>query len=482
MIQRNIRYYYVMDNEEVILKNLYQVVNKYNINKNDAEELTSIILSLIEDLIISDPMILITPDYQEHIIDNITNLINIQFEDVYGNPFDHYTHTRLNKLIKESLEIYYLLFTPKRSYGNSFIRKKPNIRKMENKILYLSGIPQPNQLTDEWYIFRHKYLTASSIWKVFSTQGSRNQLIYNKCKPLDTKKYKGFSTDSPMHWGHKYEPLSIYWYEHNYHTKVSDFGCIPHRHIEFIAASPDGINTCNNSERYGRMLEVKNIVNRVITGIPKMEYWIQMQVQMEVCELNECDFLETRFKEYATEEEFYKDGDTFQKTKDNKHKGIILYFVKDGQAFYEYAPFMCSKEEFIKWETKKMVENENITWIQNIYWNLEEISCVLILRNKTWFSGALPMLKEFWSIIQQEKHSDYEHRAPKKRDKTKISPNLKPSKCIINIDTLSLEGNVIKNETQSTKNIIHKSKQTNENILEPKKECIIKINTAGLAD
>ena len=72
--QRNIRYYYVMDNEEVLLKNLYQVINKYNINKNDAEELTSIILSLIEDLIISDPMILITPDYQEHIIDNITNL------------------------------------------------------------------------------------------------------------------------------------------------------------------------------------------------------------------------------------------------------------------------------------------------------------------------------------------------------------------------------------------------------------------------
>jgi hypothetical protein len=45
------------------------------------------------------------------------------------------------------------------------------------------------------------------------------------------------------------------------------------------------------------MLEIKNIVNRDITGEPLHHYWIQMQVQMEVCDLDVCDFLETRFKE-----------------------------------------------------------------------------------------------------------------------------------------------------------------------------------------
>ena len=34
-----------------------------------------------------------------------------------------------------------------------------------------------------------------------------------------------------------------------------------------------------------------------LDGIPKKEYWIQMQLQMEVCDLDECDFLETRFIE-----------------------------------------------------------------------------------------------------------------------------------------------------------------------------------------
>ena len=60
----------------------------------------------------------------------------------------------------------------------------------------------------------------------------------------------------------------------------------------------------NKNDRYGRMLEIKNIVNRDITGIPKKAYWVQMQLQMEVCDLEECDFLETRFKEYDNEQAF----------------------------------------------------------------------------------------------------------------------------------------------------------------------------------
>ena len=117
------------------------------------------------------------------------------------------------------------------------------------------------------------------------------------------------------------------WYEKEYNTVVSDFGCIPHKTIPYLAASPDGINTLLSSERHGRMLEVKNIVNRDITGIPKVEYWIQMQIQMEVCMLNECDFLETRFTEYEGYSEFIEDGD-FAMSEDGKLKGVVLYFIK----------------------------------------------------------------------------------------------------------------------------------------------------------
>jgi hypothetical protein len=95
-------------------------------------------------------------------------------------------------------------------------------------------------------------------------------------------------------------------YQAMYNTKIQEFGCIRHRDHAFIGASPDGVNVDPESERYGRMLEIKNPVNRELTGVPKPEYWVQMQGQMEVCDLDECDFLETVFKEYENEEAFYK--------------------------------------------------------------------------------------------------------------------------------------------------------------------------------
>jgi hypothetical protein len=49
------------------------------------------------------------------------------------------------------------------------------------------------------------------------------------------------------------------------------------------------------------MLEIKNVVSREITGIPKPEYYVQMQLQMEVCDLEECDFLETKLISHSVE-------------------------------------------------------------------------------------------------------------------------------------------------------------------------------------
>ena len=90
-------------------------------------------------------------------------------------------------------------------------------------------------------------------------------------------------------------------YKKLYNTNITDFGCIKHSQYSCIGASPDGINTDITNPRLEECLEIKNIVNREINGIPKFEYWIQMQVQMETCDLNECDFLETKFVEYENE-------------------------------------------------------------------------------------------------------------------------------------------------------------------------------------
>ena len=155
--------------------------------------------------------------------------------------------------------------------------------------------------------------------KIFISNSTRSQLIYEKCIPINTDKFSNQSLNSPLHWGVKYEEISIQWYQLEHGGIIDDFGCVPHPTLSCLVASPDGINTDPSSNHYGRMLEIKNIVNREINGNPKMEYWIQTQLQMEVCNLNECDFLETRFIEYDSKEDFEQDG-TFTETKDNKLK------------------------------------------------------------------------------------------------------------------------------------------------------------------
>jgi len=318
---------------------------------------------------------------------------------------------------------------PIRSHKTTLIRKTPDYNSLQQKIADLQAIEQPAQRTPEWYEFRHGLITASNLSKVFGSQAQINSLIYEKCQPVvyqgtDPNSY--VNTESPMHWGQKYEPLSIMLYERDYATIVSDFGCIQHPDCPYIGASPDGINVSPMSERYGRMLEIKNIVNREINGIPKDAYWIQMQVQMETCDLDECDFLETRFCEYADEDAFYQDGE-------HEDRGVILYMVSrvsmgdithlnistsSNAPHYEYMPLdiPLDKESVDEWinSTRQRLRRDWSLYT-TIYWYLAESSCVLVERNRAWFQAARPKIEEVWNTIVKERETGYEHRASKKR-------------------------------------------------------------------
>lgn len=412
------------------LDELQKIVNSFIIiSEKEKSDLLDSAYSLICDSVISDPMLYIQPTFHETVVFSTCELLKHQLGDIFTGSIDDV----LLKIVEESMVTFYSQNAPIRSYKNTFIRKPCNKEKMTEKIDYLRNVPQPEQRTTEWYEFRQKVLTASNIWKTFSTPNTRNQLIYEKCCPFDKEKYNNFgtNTESPMHWGQKYEPVSVMYYEKTYNTKVGDFGCIPHKTYNSIAASPDGINVMIESDRYGRMLEVKNIVNRVIDGVPKLEYWVQMQVQMEVCNLNECDFLETRFTEYDNEDAFYAENDI------NKPRGMIMCFNNGGRPLYVYSEWNSTKEELEEWEQKQLElhNNNNHMWIKNNYWKLEEISCVLVLRNKLWFNSAKPLIDEIWEIIDREKENgDYKKREPKKR--MKIEPVV-VNKCMIDFTMIN---------------------------------------------
>lgn len=265
----------------------------------------------------------------------------------------------------------------------------------------------PAQRTDKWYEMRHNMISASNLWKVFFSDSSRRQIIDEKTKLLNTTRHhNGF--DSTLEWGQRFEPVAQMYYQDVYQTNIKEYGCIPHSNYSFIGASPDGINVDKNSSLYGRLLEIKCIVNREITGIPKKEYWTQMQIQMECCDLDECDFLECRFKTYDNEIEYLQDGKV-NKSKVDQYKGIIISFFcnKESKFVYKYMPFHIeSQADMDKWIDTTMSaydENPNIQWIKNIYWYLEEVSCVYVPRNREWFNSVLPKIEKCWKDIERNR-------------------------------------------------------------------------------
>jgi hypothetical protein len=277
------------------------------------------------------------------------------------------------------------------------------------------------------------------------------------------------SVNSPLHWGQRYEPITVMLYEHRNATKLGEFGCIVHDTYSFLGASPDGINVDPISPLFGRMVEIKNIVNREISGIPKEEYWIQTQIQMEVCDIDDCDFVETRIKEYEDEDAFLADSPSISEsntaasyslTSKNMEKGIILWFqpppVKnpDGSGLiysmplYEYAPIGITREEYEIWEQEIFAKHEKVGnfWTKNIYWYVDQYSCVLILRNRLWFQAAIPVLQQLWTTIEKERKTGYAHRAPKKKTKIADSFGMLSSSSAASGDANAEYVNVVKLE------------------------------------
>lgn len=403
---------FICSHENIYYESLNNLIEIYG---EDVFILIEDILEFIDEYVRENPLLFSNPYFHEYIDDVVREHLLLLLD---GNELDD--DNIIDSIIHYTQELYFKQAHPMRHYEKSFIRKKPNKMIIKKKIDYLQNIPQPEQRTEEWYQFRYNLITASNAWKAFGTDSVKNQLIFEKCSPMNVGKYTSYvNTESTLHWGQKFEALSVMIYEKKNNTKIKDFGCIQHNKYSFLGASPDGINVDEESPLYGRMLEIKNIVNREITGNPKEEYWIQTQLQMEVCNLNECDFLETRFTEYEDEESFL--SDSFEErsklylTKDNKLKGIIMYFMREDKPFYEYAPLFASQEEFTIWEELVFERNNNITWMKNIYWKLDEYNCALILRNKFWFKNGIKEIEKLWNIIVREREEGYEHRAPKRK-------------------------------------------------------------------
>lgn len=278
---------------------------------------------------------------------------------------------------------------------------------LENKIRYLESIPQPEQRTPEWYTFRNNRLTASDLFAAIDEKQSRRKydLILKKCN-YDIP----FIGGDAINHGIKFEPMATEIYEKINNVKILEFGCLPHMHIDYFGASPDGIVSyeSKNKDYVGRMLEIKCPKSRKIDGIIPIGYYYQIQGQLEVCDLEYCDFLECDFQLYNSKDEFFDDTnlDNPLFNLNNQYKGIIIeiYDNISKKTNYTYCSdeYITSITKFKEFESKiisNILDTNNLELIGTSCWYLNKINTVLVKRDRDFFNKTFGKIKAFWDSV-----------------------------------------------------------------------------------
>ncbi len=161
------------------------------------------------------------------------------------------------------------------------------------QVLHILRLAQdlPQQRTPEWFAQRNNMITASEVAAVLGVSKfqSRNVALRNKVGAILGSDQIGskFCDNFITKWGNTHEDMVRDRFCTEYNEVAHEVGCIPHATIPILGASPDGVLES------GALVEIKCPYKRVIDpNVVPLQYWHQMQLQMEVCNLNLCYYVE----------------------------------------------------------------------------------------------------------------------------------------------------------------------------------------------
>ena len=270
-----------------------------------------------------------------------------------------------------------------------------------NKMIELKQLKLPEQRSEEWYKIRENLLTASSLADALGKGHFQTRDGLLLAKTSEQKDTFSKASRDIMQWGVKYEEVATMFYEHLNNLKIVEFGLIPHPKLSVFGASPDGITDIDSpSGLVGRMLEIKCPPKREFTKEVPKHYWMQMQGQLEVCDLEECDFLQVKLEEYNDQSDYESDVNDDLKngfTKDNLPKGLVLEYYNDEGIEYEFSPWLASLDDILDWKNKTIKIRGNHTVEK--WWKITRYECTLVRRDKEWWSSIVPDIIKFWSEV-----------------------------------------------------------------------------------
>lgn len=316
-----------------------------------------------------------------------------------------------------------------------------NCQKRTKQFEYLSTLPFDDQGTPGWFAARDKLASASDggcIVGVNSHEAPFKFLTKKVIKPP-------FKSNMFCHHGTKYEQIATMIYEFRANVSVREFGLVQHPKYYFLGASPDGIvshyklDGVSLTNEVGTMLEIKCpfVRNIELEGEIKGEicpiyYWVQVQLQLECCNLDKCHFWQVSLIEYADKDDFLRDTDLdepYLSRTSGFEKGCIIQLLPKSRVEEinngDYLKVVYESSKHIYPPKIDMSPYDYDIWIANtmanfnkvcptgyyfnriIYWKLVKSKCVTIERDKEWFAEHLPIIEEMWHHVEYlREHED----------------------------------------------------------------------------
>lgn len=276
---------------------------------------------------------------------------------------------------------------------DSVKKRKSTIEKYRCILNHLLTLPKVEQRSEEWYCIRKNLITASDFAQAVGKGkfGTVNQFYKTKCG------YEQNNVDMTipaLKWGVRYEEVANMFYKNKMNVEVHEFGILKHPEIDFIGASPDGISDM------GIMLEIKCPWKRKKTETIPEQYYYQIQGQLEVCKLEECDYLECYIEEYY-------DRDEMKHNTTSLYKGVI-YEVKLN--VFEYG-----KLNDLDYERMEG------TYINVYYYGIKDYFLRRVYRDKEFFQVIIVQIENVWKKVVEFRADETLYRNSVKTNSRAIS-------------------------------------------------------------
>lgn len=284
------------------------------------------------------------------------------------------------------------------------------IQRYQDQLKQLLEYPKMEQRSEEWYKARKTLITASDFAQALGEGkfASQKQFFQKKCG-FEEEGNLDMMSVPPLKWGVMFEPVASYLYEQKTGMKLYEFGLIRHPDRSYFGASPDGITDM------GIMVEIKCPYRRKINYEVPTQYYYQIQGQLDVCGLDECDYLECEFSEVSQDE--------FESLLQGDHDlGVIVEVHKlGGSVTFEY--FYVGDQE------PDQVKNALEHWMASLtpvgtlvphFWKLAKYNVMRVYRDDNFIKDKLDELAQIWGKVQdyQQNKSLYDSEvAANKKEK-----------------------------------------------------------------